>query len=241
MNDKLQPADNIRQEAKERLKKITDEITFKLPEHDALKLVHELQVYQVELEMQNEELHRNRNLLETTQDKYKALYESSADAIMTLEPPGWFFTACNPATVKMFAAKNEAEFISKTPYYLSPEYQPDGSCSSEKAFEMINSAMKNGSHSFAWVHKRANGEEFHATVLLTKVKLHDIESLHVKEFLQATVRDITALENMVEERTKELNGKIKELERFRKATVEREFRMKELRDEIEKLKAEKGK
>lgn len=37
----------------------------------------------------------------------------------------------------------------------------------------------------------------------------------------------------------ELDKKVNELERFRKATIEREFRIKELNDEIERLKAEK--
>ena len=29
---------------------------------------------------------------------------------MTLEPPSWRFTSGNPATVKMFGAKNEEDF-----------------------------------------------------------------------------------------------------------------------------------
>ena len=45
------------------------------------------------------------------------------------------------------------------------------------------------------------------------------------------------LEIKVAEQTKELRKRINELERFRDATVNREFRMKELRDEIEKLKS----
>jgi len=48
-------------------------------------------------------------------------------------------------------------------------------------------------------------------------------------------------EDKVRERTKELQERLDELERFRKATVEREFRMKELRDEIDRLKQEKAK
>ena len=44
------------------------------------------------------------------------------------------------------------------------------------------------------------------------------------------------LENQVEEKTKELKERIIELERFHEATIEREFRIKELRDEIERLK-----
>lgn len=44
------------------------------------------------------------------------------------------------------------------------------------------------------------------------------------------------LEQKVEERTKELKGKVSQLESFHDATVDREIRMKELRDEIEELK-----
>jgi HAMP domain-containing protein len=44
------------------------------------------------------------------------------------------------------------------------------------------------------------------------------------------------LEDKVKERTYELHGKLKELERFRNATIDREFRMKELTDEIAELK-----
>lgn len=43
------------------------------------------------------------------------------------------------------------------------------------------------------------------------------------------------LEKMVKERTKELQKKLDELERFRKATVDREFRMKELQDKVKEL------
>lgn len=44
-----------------------------------------------------------------------------------------------------------------------------------------------------------------------------------------------SLEQKVEERTKELEEKIKELERFKETTVDRELRMKELKDEIAHL------
>ena len=46
-------------------------------------------------------------------------------------------------------------------------------------------AVRRGSHMFEWVHKRTNGEEFYAMVLLTSMKLHG------EVILQATVRDIS--------------------------------------------------
>jgi len=130
--------------------------------------------------------------LAESEAKYRALYESAKDAIMILGPPNWFFISGNPAAVEMFAARNEAQFISKRPYDLSPEHQSDGKPSMVKALEMINTAMKEGSALFEWTHKRINGEEFPAMVLLTKVKVAD------KEFLQATVRDISELKKIEE-------------------------------------------
>ena len=104
---------------------------------------------------------------------------------MTLAPPSWKFTSCNPATVKMFSVKDEAEFTSLGPWQLSPEMQPDGRPSAEKAKEMIETAMREGSHFFEWTHKRLSGEDFPATVLLTRMELAG------QALLQATVRDIT--------------------------------------------------
>jgi PAS domain S-box-containing protein len=123
--------------------------------------------------------------IKESEEKYRILYETSSDAIMTLEPPKWDFTSGNPATVKMFKAKNEKEFTSKGPRELSPKYQLDGELSSVKAKKMIMKAMKTGSNFFEWTHKRINGKDFPATVLLTRVTIGG------KTFLQATVRDLT--------------------------------------------------
>jgi len=124
--------------------------------------------------------------LRESEQRHRILFESSRDAIMTLEPPSWRFTSGNPATVEMFATKDEAEFTSLGPWNLSPEVQPDGRPSADKAKEMIGTAMREGSHFFAWTHKRLGGEDFPATVLLTRMDLSG------RTFLQATVRDITA-------------------------------------------------
>jgi len=117
--------------------------------------------------------------------RHRLLFESSRDAIMTLEPPDWHFTSCNPATVAMFRTKDETDFTTKAPWELSPEHQPDGRPSYEKAKEMIGTAMRDGSNYFEWTHRRLTGEDFPATVLLTRFAWKG------KEILQATVRDIT--------------------------------------------------
>src|SRR5262249_44956059 len=88
---------------------------------------------------------------------------------------------------------NEEEFTSHGPWRLSPERQPDGRASSEKAIEMIETAMRDGSHFFEWTQRRISGEVFPATVLLSRITLAG------KAVLQATVRDITEQKRAEEE------------------------------------------
>lgn len=118
-------------------------------------------------------------------EMYKSLFITSKDAIMTLEPPTWKFTTGNNTILDMFKVKDMNEWTSIGPWQVSPEVQPDGELSSKKAQRMIKIAMEKGSHFFEWTHRRMDGESFPATVLLTRVNFSE------RQFLQATVRDIT--------------------------------------------------
>jgi len=119
-------------------------------------------------------------------DRFRILFESSRDAIMTLEPPLWKFTSCNSAAVQLFGARDAAEFISKEPWEMSPDFQPDNAPSPEKAKKMIQKAMDECVNFFEWTHKRLDGKEFFASVLLNRVEIEK-----GRPFLLATVRDIT--------------------------------------------------
>jgi PAS domain S-box-containing protein len=124
------------------------------------------------------------NSAREAEERYKALYESSRDAIMTLEPYGRFLGG-NRAAIQLFGCKDEKEFTAQTPGSLSPERQADGELSADKANEMMRRAMEKGSNFFEWIHLSRDGHEFYATVLLTRMELEG------KAILQATVRDIT--------------------------------------------------
>ncbi len=134
-------------------------------------------------------------LLRASENRYRTIFLSSRDAIMTLEPPNWNFTSGNPATLEMFKAKDEAEFLSYEPWRLSPELQPDGTPSILGAKEMIQKAMREGRSFFEWTHKRLDGENFPAEVLLSRVDYGN------KQFLHSLVRDITE-RKIVEEQLK---------------------------------------
>lgn len=59
-----------------------------LSEADIMKLVHELEVYQIELEMQNEELKLASEKAETATEKYTAIYDFAYTGYFTLDADG---------------------------------------------------------------------------------------------------------------------------------------------------------
>jgi PAS domain S-box-containing protein len=59
-----------------------------LPPDDVLLLVHELKVYQIELEMQNEELLRAQETITETGNRYADLYDFAPVGYVTLDPQG---------------------------------------------------------------------------------------------------------------------------------------------------------
>ncbi|BFU91297.1 MAG: hypothetical protein NTAFB01_24840 [Nitrospira sp.] len=56
--------------------------------HDLRKLVHDIEVKQVELEMQNEELRRSQMELQTARDRYVELYDFTPAGYLTLDRRG---------------------------------------------------------------------------------------------------------------------------------------------------------
>ncbi|MFC1816888.1 ATP-binding protein, partial [Thermodesulfobacteriota bacterium] len=164
--------------------------------HDEMRLVHDNEGNPVEIVGSWTDVTERKQAEETlleTEEKYRTLFESSRDAIMTLAPPTWLFTSGNSATVELFKVRDEAELITLGPWQLSPERQPDGKPSDEKAKEMIETAMRHGSHFFEWAHCHSDGTPFPAEVLLTRMEQRG------QVLLQATARDITERKQAEEE------------------------------------------
>lgn len=82
---------------------------------------------------------------------------------------------CNEATVKMLRYKNKKELLDTHPSELSPEFQPDGRSSFEKAEEIMKMTFEKGTHRFEWDHKKADGEVFPVEVLLTDISINEDE------------------------------------------------------------------
>lgn len=77
----------LRREAEKRFRTTHRDIVA-MPIKDVQKLVQELQVHQIELEMQNEELRRAGVELETARDRYTKLYDFAPSGYLTLDTRG---------------------------------------------------------------------------------------------------------------------------------------------------------
>jgi PAS domain S-box-containing protein len=127
---------------------------------------------------------RIKKVLEESEKKYKDLFEKSEDANLIII--NGRFVDCNEATVKMLRYNNKKELLDTHPSELSPEMQPDGKTSFEKANEMMSIALEKGSNRFEWNHKKADGEVFLVEVLLTAIDINGENKI-----LHTVWRDIT--------------------------------------------------
>ena len=78
----------LRQRAEQRLDTIAGEDLDALSPEQVRQLVHELQVHQIELEMQNEELLRTQTLLAASQERYFDLFDLAPVGYLTLDAHG---------------------------------------------------------------------------------------------------------------------------------------------------------
>jgi diguanylate cyclase (GGDEF)-like protein/PAS domain S-box-containing protein len=81
----LSPATRLRLRAEEQLEAKTSEVAFSRTEDETRRLVHELEVHQIELEMQNDELRQARDEVDSVLEKFTDLYDFAPVGYFTLD------------------------------------------------------------------------------------------------------------------------------------------------------------
>ncbi len=125
---------------------------------------------------------RDKQIIIENEALYRQYFEEAPYAIFVTNP--YFLSSPNRKAREMFGYSAE-EMAKVSPYDLSPEFQPDGQTSKEKATNYIKKALSGVSQTFEWVHKRRDESLFYTEVSLFKVLVKG------KEKILAIVLDIS--------------------------------------------------
>ena len=93
-----------------------------IPTEDIQNLIQELQVYQIELEMQNAELRMTQLELEESRNKYVDLYDFAPIGYFTLNKYG-LITGVNLAGADLFGMERAYLLKRRFSGFVSPEYR----------------------------------------------------------------------------------------------------------------------
>lgn len=137
--------------------------------------------YSSELEQQvkirTQELQANTLLLQESEERFRKLFEDTRQPLALMEEGR--FTSVNQATLDMMGMGSDMEFIGRSLASLSPERQPDGESSSEKAKMLMRRVIERGSHEFDWELRRVDGVEFPVVMHLTAIERENGHVMHV--------------------------------------------------------------
>jgi PAS domain S-box-containing protein len=135
---------------------------------------------------------------------YRTLFNNAQFSVFLLE--GDRFVDANRTVASMFGLATEQDAIGLAPWQLSPQRQPGGRSSRELAIERIATALREGSSTFEWLHKRIDtGESFAAEVDLSSLSTGNTT------LALAVVHDVT-LRKRAEEDLRHLSAELMRLQ-----------------------------
>jgi|GEM_PF-2069315 len=130
--------------------------------------------------------------LRDSEARFRKLFDDSAQATYLLE--NGVFIDCNHAGMVLLGADNRLQILNHSPVDFSPEKQPDGQASDQKALLLIEKTLREGSLKFEWESKRDDGSLFLAEVSLTSITFRDRKLVH------AVIHDITERRRLEQQR-----------------------------------------
>lgn len=170
--------------------------------------------------------------IQNSETRVRHLLESTAEAIYGLDLDG-NCTFVNPSCLKLLGYESSDDVLGKNMHNLIHHTRPDGSPYPVHECQIYKSLKTGAStHVDDEVLWRKDGTSFASEYWSHPVLTGGKVSGLVVAFLDISER---------KQAEDTLRQRLDELERFRRATVQREFRIKELRDEIEQLKEDSKK
>ncbi len=135
--DRIRSAEELRRRAEKRIQKSKQNITSPVPPDELRRLIQELEVHQIELEMQNEELQQARLELERSLNQYTDLYDFAPAGYFTLDQKG-IILKVNLTGSRMLEMERSRIINQRFERYLIAECKPAFSSFLEEVFQNQN-------------------------------------------------------------------------------------------------------
>ncbi|MGE5603898.1 MAG: GAF domain-containing protein [Nitrososphaerales archaeon] len=186
---------------------LTDALADELSKQDVLELVHELQVHQIELEMQNEELRQAQGELALSAERYSDLYDFAPVGYLSIGPEGQIIRANLTAGALLGAQREDlvGQFLAR---FVAPEHR--------SLLHALRLRLKSPelTESAEWLLQPMEGEAFWARleivtreepvkhILLWQVAISNIDAQKRAELMLQRLNE--ELEDQVARRTEQL-------------------------------------
>ena len=228
---KIKNTTELRTSAEERLisKKTVLE---KVSDVDIRKLIHELQVHQIELEIQNEELRRIHQELEESRNKYVDLFDFAPIGYLTFDENGKIIEANLTATDQLAI---EREYLINKSFYRCINFEDR-----DIFYQHLQKVFKSKTSSMCEIRLKGRGKEFYAQLNIMMIQGSNdncscrtsiIDITKRKKAEEELIKYHEHLEELVEGRTAALQMANEEL---LKAIAERNLAEKAIRKSEEK-------
>jgi len=135
--------------------------------------------------------------LRESEERFKALFEKSADAQILVDHEGKMID-CNDAHLVLFGLQEKSEILGHSPNDFAPAHQPNGTPSSEMGNKILTAVLEKGSARFEWAHQKHDPAH---TPILTELSCTLIRIAN-RPMMHVVIRDITARKQAEEEKAK---------------------------------------
>ncbi len=152
------------------------------PENDLKKILHDLQVHQMELEMQNEELRRVQDMLEQEKLRYTNLFEYAPVGYVLMNKQGKITTINQTLCSLLGISKSSVTDKKNLSSYLSPESQ-------DVFYLHIQNLLEKGKSSFCKLAMKTPGNVELWVIMESKIFYSDESSEYI---IQSSLTDISA-------------------------------------------------
>ena len=138
------------------------------------------------------------NLMNESEERLKLLFERSIGPAFLLDGDTCTYIDCNEAALKFLRCPAKEQLTGLHPVTISPERQPDGSMSSERMRELIDSVLQEGAIRFEWNHNTFDGKDVWVDISLTVIPFRG------RQIIYTLWRNITEQKKMEEKLAAEM-------------------------------------